>query len=99
MSTAGAGPSTGEGKAIVITGASTGIGAACAMHFAGRGFTVFAGVRREPDGEALKRQASGRLIPLMLDVTDSKAIHQASVTVQERVGVFGLSGLVNNAGI
>ncbi len=90
---------TGEGRTLVITGASTGIGAACAVHFARRGFTVFAGVRRAQDGEALKRQAPSGLIPLLLDVTDAASIRQASAVVQERVGVFGLSGLVNNAGI
>ena len=34
---------------VLITGTSTGIGEACTRHFAGRGYTVFAGVRREED--------------------------------------------------
>jgi NAD(P)-dependent dehydrogenase (short-subunit alcohol dehydrogenase family) len=86
-------------RALVITGASTGIGAACAVHFARSGFTVFAGVRRRQDGDALKRQAPAGLTPVMLDVTDEKSVRDASAFVQEQVGVFGLSGLVNNAGI
>lgn len=86
-------------NAIVVTGASTGIGAACAVHFARRGFTVFAGVRRSQDGDLLKRQASAGLTPVLLDVTDAESIRQASAMIQERVGVFGLFGLVNNAGI
>jgi NAD(P)-dependent dehydrogenase (short-subunit alcohol dehydrogenase family) len=91
--------SVNQGRALVITGASTGIGAACAVHFARRGFTVFAGVRRQQDGAVLKRQASSRLTPVMLDVTDAESIRQASAFVQDGVGVFGLWGLVNNAGI
>ena len=46
--------------AVVVTGTSTGIGAATALHLAENGFHVFAGVRREADGEALKSRAAGR---------------------------------------
>ena len=87
------------GKTVVITGASTGIGAACAWHLDRLGFTVFAGVRRREDGEALKGPASARLQPLLLDVTDAVSIEQARQTVVELVGAGGLAGLVNNAGI
>ena len=45
---------------VVITGTWTGIGAATALHLAELGFDVFAGVRREQDGEALQAQ-SGKL--------------------------------------
>jgi len=45
---------------VVITGTSTGIGAATALHLAELGSDVFAGVRREQDGEALQAQ-SGKL--------------------------------------
>lgn len=89
----------GNGKAVVITGASTGIGAACAWHLDRLGFTVLAGVRRMEDGEALKAQASARLQPIILDVTDAKSIEQARQGVAELVGARGLAGLVNNAGI
>ena len=46
---------------VVITGTSTGIGASTAMHLTDLGFHVFAGVRREADGEALQAKASGTL--------------------------------------
>jgi NAD(P)-dependent dehydrogenase (short-subunit alcohol dehydrogenase family) len=44
--------------AVVVTGASTGIGKTCVLHLDKLGFQVFAGVRKEADGDALKREAS-----------------------------------------
>lgn len=83
---------------VLITGASTGIGKATALHLDRLGFRVFAGVRKAEDGDALCAQASGRLFPLIMDVTDSEAIARARETVSESVGPAGLTGLVNNAG-
>ena len=80
---------------VVITGASTGIGKACALYLDARGFRVFAGVRRDEDGESLRRDASERLTPVKLDVTDADSI----ATAAEQVGDGELAGLVNNAGI
>lgn len=85
--------------AVVITGASTGIGAACALTLDRRGFQVFAGVRRVEDGDRLRQQSSARLSPLRLDVTDPASIRVATETVQSLVGQAGLAGLINNAGI
>lgn len=84
---------------VVITGASTGIGEACALHLDGLGFRVFAGVRKAADGEALKARSSGRLTPVQLDVTDEQMRAAAFETVAETTGKAGLAGLVNNAGI
>jgi NADP-dependent 3-hydroxy acid dehydrogenase YdfG len=42
---------------VVITGTSTGIGAATALHLAGNGFRVFAGVRRAEDGEDFRAKS------------------------------------------
>jgi NAD(P)-dependent dehydrogenase (short-subunit alcohol dehydrogenase family) len=86
-------------RGVVITGASTGIGAACALHLDKVGFRVFAGVRKGTDGDALKRESTGRLTPVSIDVTDAAAIASAAATVAAIVGEAGLSGLVNNAGI
>ena len=86
------------GGSVVITGASTGIGAACALHLDQLGFQVFAGVRTEHDGRALQSHASARLIPIMLDVTQEDSILAARDAVAARVASAGLSGLVNNAG-
>ena len=41
---------------VVVTGASTGIGNACALHLDRIGFRVFAGVRRDEDAERLRSQ-------------------------------------------
>lgn len=84
---------------VVVTGTSTGIGAATALHLARKGFQVFAGVRREKDGEALRAQAPKTLTPLIIDVTDEPTISAAATTVADAVGDRGLAGLVNNAGI
>jgi NAD(P)-dependent dehydrogenase (short-subunit alcohol dehydrogenase family) len=84
---------------VVITGASTGIGEACAFHLDALGFRVFAGVRDPADGERLTRAASDRLVPVHLDVTDAVSVKAAAETVVHALGDAPLSGLVNNAGI
>jgi NAD(P)-dependent dehydrogenase (short-subunit alcohol dehydrogenase family) len=84
---------------IVVTGASSGIGAACALHLDRLGFLVFAGVRKPEDGELLKRAAGSRLLAVQLDVTDPTSIATAVRQVEDLVGKMGLAGLVNNAGI
>lgn len=85
--------------AVVVTGASTGIGKTCVLHLDKLGFQVFAGVRKEADGEALKRQASSRLTPVFLDITDTASIASVADIVGTAIGDIGLVGLVNNAGI
>ena len=91
--------STRSDRAIVITGASTGIGAACALHLDQLGFTVLAGVRKPEHGQALQKTSSNRLMPILLDVTDQPSIQRAQAIVSERCGANGVYGLVNNAGI
>jgi NAD(P)-dependent dehydrogenase (short-subunit alcohol dehydrogenase family) len=74
-------------RLALVTGASTGIGRACATHLAGLGFHVLAGVRDPAD-------APDGLEPLRLDVTSESDVAAAA----ERVGAE-LHALVNNAGI
>jgi NAD(P)-dependent dehydrogenase (short-subunit alcohol dehydrogenase family) len=76
---------------VLVTGASTGIGEACAGHLASLGFSVFAGVRKDADADRLRGEG---VEPVRLDVTDGDSIEAAA----RRVG-GDLAGLVNNAGI
>lgn len=84
---------------VVVTGASKGIGRATALLLDQQGWRVFAGVRQDEDGDALRAEASARLTPLGLDVTDQTALARACALVERAVGSQGLQGLVNNAGI
>ena len=85
-------------RAVVITGASTGIGRASALELDSRGFQVFAGVRREQDAQDLRAERPS-LDPVRIDVTDADSIDAAREHVTGIVGERGLAGLVNNAGI
>ena len=82
---------------ILITGASTGIGEACALRLDGLGHRVYAGVRRQEDAERLRTKASERLVPVFLDVTDTGQVEAAAKQIAGEAG--SLAGLVNNAGI
>src|SRR5215475_13828124 len=86
-------------RAFLVTGASSGIGRATALLLDRSGFQVFAGVRRNEDGEALLGQASERMTPILLDVTDPRSIEAAVRSIADKLGGRALAGLVNNAGI
>jgi NAD(P)-dependent dehydrogenase (short-subunit alcohol dehydrogenase family) len=88
-----------DGKHVLITGASTGIGRATALRLDQAGYSVIAGVRRGADGEALRQTASPRLRSIILDVTDAAQIAEAHTTVAAWTGDRGLYALVNNAGL
>ncbi len=84
---------------VLITGASTGIGAACAIRLAAAGMHVYAGVREDADGAALRAQNAALITPLHIDVTDADSIAAAVATLDAQLGDAGLNGLINNAGI
>lgn len=84
---------------LLITGASSGIGEACALEFDRLGWRVFATVRRDADSDALRQKASANLIPLLMDITDAASIQHAAEQVREIIGDSGLQGLINNAGV
>ncbi|MBM3577257.1 MAG: SDR family NAD(P)-dependent oxidoreductase [Alphaproteobacteria bacterium] len=86
-------------KAIVVTGASTGIGAACVSLLVEKGFLVFASVRKESDAAALAARHGASVVPLLFDVTDAEAVAAAARNVEARLGDETLAGLVNNAGV
>ena len=81
---------------VVITGASTGIGAATARELARRGFHVLAGIRREVDGDALR---ATNLEPIMLDITNAAEIAALAEHITEDPERRKLRALINNAGI
>jgi NAD(P)-dependent dehydrogenase (short-subunit alcohol dehydrogenase family) len=86
-------------RAVVVTGASTGIGRACAEHLAARGFYVFAGVRKPEDSAALDAALGERGRALTLDVRDVEALAAAADVVRAHLEGRALAGLVNNAGV
>lgn len=89
-----------SGKAVLITGTSTGIGRACALSLARRGYLVFAGVRTPLQGDLLRREGYRRVVPLRLDIRESSQIQDACQEVRNALGPSkGLHGLINNAGI
>ena len=86
-------------KHLVVTGASSGIGRACALRAARAGWRVFGTVRRDEDARALEREGGDAVRALRMDVTDADSIEAAAAAVQAECGGRGLDGLVNNAGI
>jgi NAD(P)-dependent dehydrogenase (short-subunit alcohol dehydrogenase family) len=84
---------------MLVTGASTGIGAATVARLAAAGHLVFAGVRDPDDGDRIRKQSSGRVEPVILDVTDPAAVERAVATVTDLAGETPLLGVVNNAGV
>jgi NAD(P)-dependent dehydrogenase (short-subunit alcohol dehydrogenase family) len=83
-------------RAILVTGASTGIGHAAALRLAEAGFVVFAGVRKESDAR-VKDALHANLRPVLLDVTNAENIAAAFAVIRD--GGLPLYGLLNNAGI
>jgi NAD(P)-dependent dehydrogenase (short-subunit alcohol dehydrogenase family) len=84
-------------KSVLVTGASTGIGEACALRLDRLGHRVYAGVRSHDHRESLRRRGSDRMVPVFLDVTDQAQID--AVAEQIAAGGGSLDGVVNNAGI
>jgi NAD(P)-dependent dehydrogenase (short-subunit alcohol dehydrogenase family) len=86
-------------RAVVITGASTGIGWSAAKVLIEHGFRVFGSVRKMTDVDRLSVEFGDRFVPLLFDVTDEIAVNAAAADVRVRLAGERLGGLVNNAGI
>ena len=86
-------------KSILVTGSSSGIGAAVCQHFAKRGWKVFGSVRKIEDGIKLKEICGDYFTPLLFDVTDRENIKNAVTILNKELEGLGLDCLVNNAGI
>jgi NAD(P)-dependent dehydrogenase (short-subunit alcohol dehydrogenase family) len=83
-------------RAVVVTGASSGIGLDACRELAAHRFRVFGTVRREGDEAAVRAVGA---TPLRLDVTSRDSIRAAADEVSRLEGSASLAGLVNNAGI
>ena len=83
------------GKAILITGASSGIGRAAAELFADAGYTVWAG-SRHCEESVEKRQGGGEIRSLQMDVCNEDSTRRA---VERAVSEGGLGIVLNCAGM
>jgi NAD(P)-dependent dehydrogenase (short-subunit alcohol dehydrogenase family) len=90
---------TAPRRAVLVTGASRGIGRATARELDARGFRVFGGVRATADGDALRATSDGRIHPVRCDLSDAASVAAAAGAVAAAVGAEGLWGLVNGVGI
>lgn len=86
-----------EGKVVLITGASSGIGRSTALALSKAGAKVAVGARRADRLKVLAEDAPGEILVLDLDVTDQQSIQNAVAATVEHFGT--LDALVNNAGI
>jgi NAD(P)-dependent dehydrogenase (short-subunit alcohol dehydrogenase family) len=86
-------------KDVVVTGVSTGIGRGSTKVLVSKGFRVFGSVRKQADADRLQREFGNGFVPLMMDITDADAVHQAAQKVGSIIGDRNLVGLVNNAGV
>ena len=88
---------SGNRKAAVITGASSGIGLASVKRMSNAGWKVFATVRKTSDRDRLR--SVGNVYPVIMDVKDASSIASAAAEIASQLDGSGLDGLVNVAGI
>ncbi|MEU8356243.1 SDR family NAD(P)-dependent oxidoreductase [Nonomuraea sp. NPDC048882] len=86
-----------QGKAVLVTGASSGIGEATALALSAQGARVAVGARRADRLKSLVAKAPGEVLALELDVTDQESVRAAVAETVERFGALDV--LVNNAGV
>jgi NADP-dependent 3-hydroxy acid dehydrogenase YdfG len=84
-------------QSVLVTGASSGIGAATAAEFAKRGYRVFAAARRE---DVLASLSAGKpnMRTVGMDVSDPDSVRQGWAKIDAETGGAGVDVLVNNAG-
>lgn len=84
--------------AVVITGVSSGIGAAIARHLGRKGFRVFGSVRAVDDARRLIDDLGAAFYPLVFDVRDAQAVKASAIDVREALQGVSLKAVINNAG-
>ncbi|HTI74532.1 MAG TPA: SDR family NAD(P)-dependent oxidoreductase [Mycobacterium sp.] len=88
--------SSGTQQLVVVTGASTGIGAATARELAQEGFHVLAGVRRDRDADSIRGPG---IEPLIIDITNPEHIQTLVTRVRGDSQGRAMRALINNAGV
>jgi hypothetical protein len=86
-----------QGKYVLVTGSSTGIGRNISEKLALEGYKVFATARKDEDLNSLGK--IDNVIPIKMDVTDYNSILQAKSEISNHLGNNKLFSIINNAGI
>ncbi|HNQ65635.1 MAG TPA: SDR family oxidoreductase [Smithellaceae bacterium] len=86
-------------NAILVTGASSGIGWATSLELAQKGWRVFAAVRKEADAKKLRDASSGKITTVIMDIVDYESVKRGASEIEKALGGAGLDALFNNAGI
>jgi len=87
---------TGLRDAVLVTGASSGIGLETVRELRRAGFQVFGTVRLQEDAQRLEGEGA---VPLFMDLTQPESIAEGVAALRDSLGNRPLTGLVNNAGI
>ena len=93
-------PSDWAGKAVLVTGASRGIGQACAVLFAEQGANLILASRSKSDLEVTATSIAKedqKILVVPTDVTEPSQVKHLFQSIDEKFG--GLDVLVNNAGL
>eukprot|EP00884_Botryococcus_braunii_P007527 jgi/Botrbrau1/16776/Bobra.150_2s0011.1 len=85
--------------AVVVTGASSGIGFAICKELQSLGFQVYGNVINEKEAEDLQKATNKSIQPLIFDVRDAATVKEAANLVRRDLAGQTLRGLINNAGV
>ena len=86
-----------QARAVLITGASGGVGTAAVERLSKLGWQVFAGVRSTSGSQ--QRRAAGTVEQVVIDICDEESIARARAEIAGKLRGRGLDALINNAGL